>query len=1527
MKCKCLLVVLGVVLALLVMRTPVRAQEPYPVTVVDQTPAEPLDNPTPTTASEPRYISGFGLDGAFTVFFEDREEDQRIFYNQTQSGPLGFSAVSTPTNMTDTHFVVKDWPVVISGTTYLYRGWGAAGNDAQHRFYVSDNLITWTLISTFTIANTSTFTNARGNVYYGFHDVIVLDGVYYAWGESNGGQTMLVSSTLGTDDWLAFASVGGTDDSDGPLRLPESGTPTGSFIPLANNKGYGKLCARGDNSGLYLAVNLAAKPELPEPALAEAFIEPENWYWHDGTTGLLSTLLLSKTAEHDLREAWVVPQSDPDADWTIIYDADFYADGGKALGYTSVIPPRPVDHFIFHFVDEQVETRAFTLTVVAEDAYGYPVTTYTSPVTLRDSTGTLSPTLSADFVKGVLTQTVTISRAKTDVHITATHVITPDIVGNSNAFDVLPLRVTNLDTGERFLTIQKAIDDAETLAGHTLSVTAGIYTETITLHKAVSLMGTGSGGDAAQNTILRQVGSASIVNLTASGTPSAPLGLRDLRVEPTGVAGLEIGAGQSISRVVLHNVHVVGAPSHTVENEIGFKVASDASLTHLTVTHSTFDKCDYGWYFFKHNDWGPGASNVTHITVTHTTFNRNDYKGMYIEKLSDALFDTCTVNNNGHSDFWNQVWNGGVDINLKGEEVYQNLIFRNMTVTNNGLGYKEGAGLMLKARDDGMIYSKHPATLTHVLIEGGRFEGNERGIRLGEPGQDNASPTQVEIHQVEFRDNVPLYSDEDGSAAGDVVNHTLADVDALFNDWNTLDLAEIESLVYHRAESTTLGLVHYLTLTLDNDGASPMADRVSFAVVTATLDGLLRLDGQVISLTTSLGTPNRVTGTTDAQGSVTFVMTSAVAGTASVTATVGMDTPHPQMAVTQLDFLPLTVHHFYVYLMQDQVAGVGFPVVISARDASDKIVTDFNGWGNLHDLSTTLVPTMPIQFHNGVWNDSVTVTRALRDDVITVTYKYDASLWGHSQPFDVRHSYPVSVSLAPATDVLTAGERLTYTVWATDAYGNEWDATDEARYTLTFGAGGTWDAQCYTAQYTGVWTVMATVDGVAATAMLTVVHGTPIFLTLTPDPFTVTLGEQDSVTYTASASDAYGNEWDVTPWAVFHTVEAAGVWLGNVHLPQTGGTWPITVTWEALQDTATLHVITATIAALSLDPVSANVTAGEAITYTCTATDTAGNTWDATGDTYFIIDRSARGMWQGPTYLSEVAGQWQVHAIYGGHVVNADLTVTYAEPESLDLSPKRHTLGAGERVSYTVQARDALGNVWDATPGATYTISHAAGGAWIDNVYLGERAGVWTVTATVGHAWMTATLTVVPGALERIELAPASAMLTIGTRISYTVWARDAQANLWDVTYEAMYAVSEGAGGMWAANWYYSEHAGAWMVTATVGTVFDTAYLTVTQDFVPPDFHALTVNVTGQGTVTRVPSATEYTHGSVVTLTAHPAPGWAFAGWTGDVPARALASRAPTLTLTLDAPHVITATFMLEAEPSFSIFLPVVTNL
>lgn len=70
--------------------------------------------------------------------------------------------------------------------------------------------------------------------------------------------------------------------------------------------------------------------------------------------------------------------------------------------------------------------------------------------------------------------------------------------------------------------------------------------------------------------------------------------------------------------------------------------------------------------------------------------------------------------------------------------------------------------------------------------------------------------------------------------------------------------------------------------------------------------------------------------------------------------------------------------------------------------------------------------------------------------------------------------------------------------------------------------------------------------------------------------------------------------------------------------------------------------------------------------------------------------------------------------------------------------------------------------------------------------------------------------------------------------------------------------------------------------------------------------YSLTTNVSpsGGGTVTRSPNATTYASGTVVTLTATPASGYTFTGWSGDV-----TGTASSVTVTMTANRTVTANF------------------
>ena len=329
--------------------------------------------------------------------------------------------------------------------------------------------------------------------------------------------------------------------------------------------------------------------------------------------------------------------------------------------------------------------------------------------------------------------------------------------------------------------IQAAIDGAED--GYAIDIAAGTYTESFNVDKRLALRGAGEGEDPAGNTVITNT--AHVITVSTSGlSASEPVLFQDLRVEPVACYAFNLG---NVGYLKFDNVVVDGNdPVDSSVSNVGIKIATTASVHHIDIVDCAFDHLGYGWYFAKDGDWGPGGSNVTDVTVTNTSFSHNQSKGIYVEKLTGATFTECRVQYNGQqSGPWNGPWNAGVDINLKGQETYEHYAFIDCVMTDNGLNSKEGVGLTVKGRGTGddTGYASYPAYVDDVLVQGGFYTGNERGMRFGEPGKNNTTPANVVVTGAVIQDNVGVYTGGDGSAYGGFVNATSAVDDARGNWW------------------------------------------------------------------------------------------------------------------------------------------------------------------------------------------------------------------------------------------------------------------------------------------------------------------------------------------------------------------------------------------------------------------------------------------------------------------------------------------------------------------------------------------------------------------------------------------------------------------------------------------------------------------------------------------------------------------------------------------------------------------------
>ena len=248
---------------------------------------------------------------------------------------------------------------------------------------------------------------------------------------------------------------------------------------------------------------------------------------------------------------------------------------------------------------------------------------------------------------------------------------------------------------------------------------------------------------------------------------------------------------------------------------------------------------------------------------------------------------------------------------------------------------------------------------------------------------------------------------------------------------------------------------------------------------------------------------------------------------------------------------------------------------------------------------------------------------------------------------------------------------------------------------------------------------------------------------------------------------------------------------------------------------------------ITVSPIIASATAGNSINYTATTYDSSNNTVDITSWVNWNINSSVGGTWSGNTYNAVKSGFWNITATLGSLSGSAMLNVTHASAISVAVLPQNQSLLAGQSQAFTDSANDLYGNNWDITNSSVFTIDSGAGGSWINNTYTSAKAGVWTVTCTLGIISSQSSLIVAHSSINSIDISPKYANLTAGLSQNFSATAYDVFGNSWDATNITAFSINSTAMGSWSGNTYAAKASGAWIVTGSSSNVSNSAYLDV----------------------------------------------------------------------------------------------------
>lgn len=361
-----------------------------------------------------------------------------------------------------------------------------------------------------------------------------------------------------------------------------------------------------------------------------------------------------------------------------------------------------------------------------------------------------------------------------------------------------------------FATINKAYTTAS--SGDIIMVDAGTYYESLNLVKTLTITGAGA------STILTDANACTL----NSGTTGIFVSSNGIKLNEFKVTNFDRGIIVQSKNVELYKVEssnncnfgiTLGLWANNVKLQnckfnnntlSGVRSGTAHHLKHLLIDACEIKGNEIGISVSATSSSGQKPNVYDSITITNNDISNNIRRGMYFEKLSNALISNNFLDNNGNSA--TDTSNIGIDINLR-QGSYSNITITNNEIINCGaLGGATTAtrpcAMAIKARDDGA----NGGSLDNVLVKNNFIHGPRNGLRIGENYQVNSGPTNITVTENSFLT---------GEAVYDLINLTTnSNIPATCNWYGANNAGTIAGLI-----SGSFNYIPYLVNGTDNSGA------------------------------------------------------------------------------------------------------------------------------------------------------------------------------------------------------------------------------------------------------------------------------------------------------------------------------------------------------------------------------------------------------------------------------------------------------------------------------------------------------------------------------------------------------------------------------------------------------------------------------------------------------------------------------------------------------------------------------------
>jgi trimeric autotransporter adhesin len=328
----------------------------------------------------------------------------------------------------------------------------------------------------------------------------------------------------------------------------------------------------------------------------------------------------------------------------------------------------------------------------------------------------------------------------------------------------------------------------------------------------------------------------------------------------------------------------------------------------------------------------------------------------------------------------------------------------------------------------------------------------------------------------------------------------------------------------------------------------------------------------------------------------------------------------------------------------------------------------------------------------------------------------------------------------------------------------------------------------------GSATVTASSGGISASATATVISATLQSIAITPPSPSIAVNTTQQFTAIGTFSD--GSTQNITgsvQWASGNP-SVAGINMNGapgLAMGLAAGTSVITATSGSVFANATLTVTSATVTSIAVTPPSPSIPLGTLQQFTATGTFSDGTTQDITGTaTWSSSKTSVLTVTVSGLATARNLGTATITAASGSVSGASTATVNAADLASLAIQPGDVSIAATTSQQFSAIGTFNDGSTHDLTGQATWTSSDNTVAKIGGNSGLAKALapGSCTITAAVGSAVASVTLTVTNAALVSISVSPSGRTIAPGTKLSFAATGTFSDSTTQNITRDATWA-------------------------------------------------------------------------------------------------------------------------------------------